>query len=235
MRRWKRRCWAKKPPGNRKARVAMSAALKIDFPPTVSVGGCMSSTVRGFVPPSYLSTSKSIRGFTELPDQTRFRKDLVQLLPRLRRFALTLCAHAADADDLVQTACERAILKSSQWMPGTRLDSWVYTMMRNLWFSELRSRRVRTGAGQVDASESDELSTEVGAAEILQGSQIAAMIRSLPEGLSATLLLVSIEGYSYQEAADVLDIPIGTVMSRMSKARQLMKDKLARATGEAVL
>ncbi len=105
--------------------------------------------------------------------------------------------------------------------------------MRNLWISELRSRRVRTGAGSVDASESDELKTEVDAAEMLQGNQISAMILSLPEGLAATLLLVSIEGHSYQEAANVLDIPIGTVMSRMSKARQLMKDKLAQANGGA--
>jgi RNA polymerase sigma-70 factor (ECF subfamily) len=211
----------------------MTAALRIDFPPTVSVGGCMSCGVNDVVAPSYSSMSGFQRGSTELADHVRFRKDLVHLLPRLRRFALTLCPHAADADDLVQMACERAILKSAQWMPGTRLDSWVYTMMRNLWVSELRSRRVRTGAGQVDAGETDELQTEVGAAEILQGNQIAAMIRSLPEGLSATLLLVSVEGYSYQEAADVLDIPIGTVMSRMSKARQMMKNKLARATGEA--
>jgi RNA polymerase sigma-70 factor, ECF subfamily len=213
----------------------MSVALKFDFPPTVSVGGCMSRPDRRGVLQLHCSTSAFPRSRPELTDHVGLRKDLVQLLPRLRRFALTLCAHAADADDLVQMACERAILRSAQWVPGTRLDSWVYTMMRNLWISELRSRRVRSGAGQVDAAESDELSTEVGAADILQGNQIAAMIRSLPEGLSATLLLVSVEGYSYQEAATVLDIPIGTVMSRMSKARQLMRDKLARAAGEATL
>ncbi len=106
-------------------------------------------------------------------------------------------------------------------------------MLRNLWISELRSRRVRTGTGQIDAAETDELATQVGAAEILQGNQIAAMIRTLPEGLAATLLLVSVEGYSYQEAADVLGIPIGTVMSRMSKARQVMRDRLSQADGVA--
>jgi RNA polymerase sigma-70 factor, ECF subfamily len=193
----------------------------------------MSAPLRGFLRQPGGIASRSRQEVAELVDQARFRKELVQLLPRLRRFGLSLCGHAADADDLVQMACERAMVKSAQWMPGTRLDSWIYTMMRNLWISEIRSRRVRTGAGQVDASESDELSTEVGAAEILQGNQIAAMIRTLPEGLAATLLLVSIEGYSYQEAADVLDIPIGTVMSRMSKARQVMKDRLAMASGEA--
>jgi RNA polymerase sigma-70 factor, ECF subfamily len=211
----------------------MQAALKIAQPPMVPIGGCMSGPVRGFLRQPGLTVPRRQQGVVELADHVRFRKDLVQLLPRLRRFALTLSGHAADADDLVQMACERAMLKAAQWIPGTRLDSWIYTMMRNLWISELRSRRVRSGAGQVDAAETDELATEVGAAEILQGNQIAALILSLPEGLAATLLLVSIEGHSYQEAADVLDIPIGTVMSRMSKARQVMKEKLARATGEA--
>jgi RNA polymerase sigma-70 factor, ECF subfamily len=213
----------------------MQTARCIQLPPTVSVGGCMSGALRGFLMKPGPIASRFAQEVFKVIDQPRFRKDLVQLLPRLRRFALTLCRNAADADDLVQIACERAIVRSAQWLPGTRLDSWVYTMMRNLWISELRSRRVRTGAGQVDASESDELSTDVGAAEILQGNQIAAMIRALPEGLAATLLLVSIEGHSYQEAADVLDIPIGTVMSRMSKARQLMKDRLAKAGGMAAL
>jgi RNA polymerase sigma-70 factor, ECF subfamily len=177
--------------------------------------------------------SRPCQDSAELADTVRFRKDLVQLLPRLRRFALSLCGQRADADDLVQMACERAIQRAHQWLPGTRLDSWLFTMMRNLWLSELRSRRVRAGAGQVDAGETDELRSEVGAQEILQGNQIAAMILTLPEGLAATLLLVSVEGHSYQEAADVLGIPIGTVMSRMSKARQVMKDKLARAGGMA--
>jgi RNA polymerase sigma-70 factor, ECF subfamily len=211
----------------------MRASAQFIFPPTGFVGGCLWGGVRVSVRMPDFAASRCHEGGAEVADHFRFRKELVQLLPRLRRFALTLSRHQADADDLVQIACERAILRASQWVPGSRLDSWIYTMMRNLWISELRSRRVRTGAGSVDASESDELSTDIGAAEILQGNQIAAMILSLPEGLAATLLLVSIEGHSYQEAANVLDIPIGTVMSRMSKARQLMKDKLAQASGEA--
>jgi RNA polymerase sigma-70 factor, ECF subfamily len=211
----------------------MRTAFQIAFPPTGSVGGCLWAPVRVSVQMPGFAASRRHEGGAEVADHFRFRKELVQLLPRLRRFALTLCRHQADADDLVQMACERAILRSAQWVPGSRLDSWIYTIMRNLWISELRSRRVRTGAGSVEAADSDELSTDVGAAEILQGNQIAAMILSLPEGLAATLLLVSIEGHSYQEAANVLDIPIGTVMSRMSKARLLMKDKLARASGEA--
>jgi RNA polymerase sigma-70 factor, ECF subfamily len=211
----------------------MRAAAALLAPPSFGRAGCKSGAHRVSVAAPGRLMSRIGPGVFSVNEPFRFRKDLVQLLPRLRRFAISLCGNQADADDLVQMACERAILKSSQWMPGTRLDSWVYTLTRNLWISELRSRKVRTGSGQVDAGETDELSSEVGAAEILQGNQVAAMIRSLPEGLAATLLLVSIEGYSYQEAADVLDIPIGTVMSRMSKARQLMKEKLARAGGMA--
>ena len=164
-------------------------------------------------------------------DLVQFRTDLVGLLPRLRRFALTLARNRDDGDDLVQAACERAILRAGQWQPGTRLDSWLFTIMRNIWVSEIRSRRVRLGQGHVDAAETDELSTPVGAADHIYGNQLIGIVMSLPEGLSACLLLVSVEGHSYQEAAHILDIPIGTVMSRMSRARQLMKELLADTRG----
>ncbi|NJM84601.1 MAG: RNA polymerase sigma factor [Tabrizicola sp.] len=171
------------------------------------------------------------RGTTAVSDLKQFRKDLVQLLPRLRRFALTLTRNREDGDDLVQAGCERAILRAAQWQAGTRLDSWLFTILRNLWISEMRSRRVRLGQGHVDAGETDELSTPISAADHIYGNQLMAMVLSLPEGLSITLLLVSVEGHSYQEAADILDIPIGTVMSRMSRARQMMKEKLAESGG----
>ena len=99
--------------------------------------------------------------------------------------------------------------------------------MRNMWISEIRKRKVRMGEGQVDAGESTELVTNVGPADQTYGIQLMAIVKSLPEGLSSVLLLVSVEGHSYREAADILDIPIGTVMSRMSKARQVMKMRLA--------
>ena len=174
---------------------------------------------------------KHDRGFRPVMDLAQFKKDLVQMLPRLRRFALTLTRNKDDGDDLVQTACARAISHHAQWQQGTRLDSWIYTMMRNLWVSELRSRRVRVGAGQVDAADTDELATGIAAPDHLYGNQMVAMVMSLSDGLSSTLLLVAVEGHSYQEAAEILDIPIGTVMSRMSRARQMMKEKLAETGG----
>jgi RNA polymerase sigma-70 factor, ECF subfamily len=193
-------------------------------PPVPRTGGCtfwpdgvhLTSLIQGLL----------ARGGRLATDLQNFRRELVALLPRLRRFARTLAQSAADADDLVQTVCERAIRRVDQWQDGSRLDSWLFTMMRNLWISEIRSRRVRLGEGHVDAAEADELHTKVAGDDQMYGGQIMAMVRSLPEGYATTLLLVAVEGWSYQEAADLMEVPIGTVMSRMSKARQLMKDKL---------
>jgi RNA polymerase sigma-70 factor (ECF subfamily) len=201
------------------------------FPPAQVAGGCILSGVQSTL--RFVDTPRQnrSRGIAAVTDLTPFRKDLVRLLPRLRRFAMTLARNRDDGDDLVQAACERAIQRATQWQPGTRLDSWLFTIMRNIWVSEMRSRRVRLGQGHVDATEADELSTPVGAADHIYGNQLIAMVMSLPQGLSATLLLVSVEGHSYQEAADILDIPIGTVMSRMSRARTVMKELLADVGG----
>lgn len=147
------------------------------------------------------------------------RRDLVGLLPRMRRFALTLTRNAGDADDLVQETCERAIAKCHLWDGKGRLESWIYAMLRNLWVDEVRKRRVRVGAGTVDAAEHDGLSVDAAAEGSVHVRQMNRMIMSMPEGLSSVFVLVGIEGYSYKEAAEILGIPIGTVMSRLSTAR----------------
>lgn len=160
------------------------------------------------------------------PPKDPFRQELVRLLPQLRRFALSLTRNQADGDDLVQHTCERAILRQDQFRPGERLDAWLYTMMRNLWVSEIRKRKVRMGAGQEDASESHALYSNAGGFSATAENQVLALIMALPEGLASVLVLVSVEGHSYREAAEILDIPIGTVMSRMSTARQRLKASL---------
>ncbi len=146
-------------------------------------------------------------------------RELVSLLPKLRRFAMTLTRNSADADDLVQEACERAITRSHLWNGEGRLESWVYAMTRNLWVDEIRKRKVRTGGGTVDAGEQDELSVEPSAEKAIYAKQLHGMILSMPEGLSSVFVLVNVEGHSYREAAEILGIPIGTVMSRLSAAR----------------
>jgi RNA polymerase sigma-70 factor (ECF subfamily) len=146
-------------------------------------------------------------------------RELVIMLPKLRRFAMTLTRNAADADDLVQEACERAITRSHLWNGEGRLESWIYAMTRNLWVDEVRKRKVRTGGGTVDATEQDELIVEANAEKAIYATQLHQMILSMPEGLSSVFLLVNVEGHSYKEAAEILAIPIGTVMSRLSTAR----------------
>jgi RNA polymerase sigma-70 factor (ECF subfamily) len=146
-------------------------------------------------------------------------RELVSFLPKLRRFAMTLTRNASDADDLVQEACERAITRSHLWNGEGRLESWIYAMTRNLWVDEIRKRKVRTGAGVVDVSDQDELVVEPNAEKAIFATQIHTLILSMPEGLSSVFLLVNVEGHSYRETADILGIPIGTVMSRLSTAR----------------
>lgn len=153
------------------------------------------------------------------------KKDLIALLPRLRRFALTMTKSAADADDLVQEACIRALSRQSQWDPAQPLDRWVFRILRNLWIDEVRKRQVRMGQGHVPADETQELvSRETGEARLAE-MELHDKIAALPEELSLIVLTVSVEGYSYAEAAELLGIPTGTVMSRLHRARkQLAQD-----------
>lgn len=163
-------------------------------------------------------------------DTKDFRRDLVSMLPKLRRFAMTLTRNANDADDLVQVACERAIARSHLWSGEGRLESWIYAMTRNLWVDEVRKRKVRGGGGMVDIFEQDELNTEAAAEKAVYASQVQKMILSMPEGLASVFLLVNVEGYSYREAAEILGIPIGTVMSRLSTARLRLAAMLSENT-----
>ncbi|MCK0096579.1 RNA polymerase sigma factor [Yoonia sp. F2084L] len=154
------------------------------------------------------------------PDQ--FKSELIGLLPRLRRFALSLTRSGPDADDLLQDACSTALQKWQQYDPGQPFDRWMFRVLRNLWISEVRKRQTRQGAGQVPAEEADELRTEDTAADVLTAKQVRGKVDALDKDLSQPLMLVCAEGYSYREASELLDIPIGTVMSRIHRARKLL-------------
>lgn len=163
-----------------------------------------------------------------MSDQATLRRELVALLPRLRRFAISLARNAADADDLVQEACIRAIASAADWDAGKGLDRWVFRILRNLWISETRKRQVRLGTGHIDASDTDELRHEATGEGHLAATELLGRLAALPEGYAEVLLLVAVEGYSYGEAAQLLDIPQGTVMSRIHRARQILADQLDR-------
>jgi RNA polymerase sigma-70 factor, ECF subfamily len=123
------------------------------------------------------------------------------------------------ADDLVQATCLRAIERADQFVPGTKVDRWLLAILRSIWLNELRARRIREGRGFVEA---DQVLTIDGAREIEMNTTASAVLRAidrLPEAQRETVLLVYGEGYSYAEAAEVLAVPIGTIMSRLAAAR----------------
>ncbi len=140
-------------------------------------------------------------------------------LSRLWRYGLVLSGARDVADDLVQATCLRAIERADQFQSGTRLDRWLFSILRSIWLNELRSRRVREGGGFVDASEAlvvdggREMETNIFTAQVLRE------VGRLPEAQREAVLLVYVEGLSYREAAEVLAAPIGTVMSRLAAAR----------------
>ena len=155
---------------------------------------------------------------------------LISLLPRLRRFAIGLSGSVDEGDDLVQAACLKAIERYSQWQTDSRLDSWVYKIIMNIWIDRRRSAANRLsvpGDGLWDQIPGASLITELEARQDLKKAWAA--INSLPEEQRQVLLLVTVEGFGYQEAADMLEIPIGTVMSRLARARvslaRLVRDK----------
>lgn len=143
---------------------------------------------------------------------------LVALLPRLRRFAHGLTGSIDEGDDLVQSACERALSRLDQWQQGTRLDSWMFRIVQTVWIDRVRRRREVA----LEPDEWERLPGIDGVQQAETRSELAAVRRlvgELPEEQRSVLLLVSVEGLSYREAAEVLDLPVGTVMSRLSRAR----------------
>ena len=156
------------------------------------------------------------------------RLELVSLLPRLRRFGFALTGSMDDGDDLVQSACERALTRLDQFEPGTRLDSWMFRIMKNLWIDQKRSPRLFR---EIGAEPADLEPLVVGDAERemvsrLSLAEVRRVVATLPAEQRSVLALVCVEGLSYREAAEVLEIPLGTVMSRLSRARMTVGQAL---------
>ena len=162
-----------------------------------------------------------------------FESELTQLLPRLRRFAFALSRNGADADDLAQTTVERALRSRDQWQPGTRLDSWLYRIMRNLWIDTVRARgrRDRHEAPEVAAKDVGEDPREAMHASMELQRAMSAMER-LPDEQRMAIALVLVEGLSYRDAAGALDVPIGTLTSRLARGREALQALLGDGAAE---
>jgi len=158
-------------------------------------------------------------------------EQIVTLLPRLRRFARNLARNPHDADDVVQIAVERALLRLDQWRSDARLDSWLFKIVRNAWIDEVRAR-----ARRAKILMPEEAGEQVGEAtmerEIDRWSAESALTR-LPEDQRVAVSLVLVEGLSYKDAAEVLDVPVGTLTSRLARGREALQEMLRLPEGEA--
>ena len=152
-----------------------------------------------------------------------FEQGLEAILPRLRRFAHGLAANPADADDLTQITVERALRAKEQWQEGTRLDAWLFRIMRNCWIDKVRAR---TRAGRILApEEAGELIGHDPRAEMdarIDLARLMLAMERLPSEQREVVVLVLIEGYGYRETAELLDLPIGTVSSRLVRGRKAL-------------
>ena len=154
---------------------------------------------------------------------------LANLVPRLHRFARVLTGDAVEADDVVQAACERALTRLHQWDPDTRLDSWMFRIVQTTWIDRCRAEATRRPSGSWD--EALDVASDDGrivAETRLTLAAVRKQIAKLPDEQRAVLALVSIDGASYRQASDALGIPIGTVMSRLARARRTLADALER-------
>lgn len=167
------------------------------------------------------------QGRTDRAMPDTFSDDLIALLPNLRRFALSLCRRPDLADDLVQITAERAFAARDRFDPATRLDAWLFRILRNAWIDQ--TRRDRTRGVSVDIADVPEAAVTDGPRETeaqLMLRQTRAAMDELPEEQREVMLLVCVEELSYREAAEVLGIPIGTVMSRLARARLALAEKV---------
>lgn len=158
------------------------------------------------------------------PDvQSDLTEQLTELIPRLRRFASGLAGSVDHGDELVQAACERLLHHHQRLRPGSRLDSWMYRVIRNLHVDGIRAQAVRDRSAQHLRLAGEMEQAQVGGLESeLHLHDVHDAMQRLPEEQRSALMLVCVEGLSYKEAAEVMDIPMGTVTSRLIRGRKAL-------------
>ena len=159
-----------------------------------------------------------------------FERELSALLPRLRRFAHALSRNFSDADDLAQSTIERALRSRFQWKPGTRLDSWLYKIMRNLWIDTVRYR-ARKQKYEATAEEAEALGDDP--TEVLEAKaelrRVMQAMQRLPDEQREVVAMILVEGFGYRETAEMLELPIGTVSSRLVRGRTALMEMVGAA------
>jgi len=179
-----------------------------------------------------VATLQNLRGLTNGGPMRDMMLLVEPMIPGLRRYARALMRDTSDADDLVQDCLERAVSRWHQRREDGSLRGWMYAILHNLAMNRLNQRSRRGEHVPVDSVPERTLVQEATQESAVHGRDIVQAVGRLPENQKAVLLLISVEDLSYAEAADVLDIPIGTVMSRLSRARARLRDDMD-GTGQA--
>jgi len=159
-----------------------------------------------------------------------FQDHIVALIPRLRRFAVALTGTLADGDDLLQSTVERALKRQKTFDNSKKLDSWMFKIAQNIWIDQKRAegRRGHT----VDILEAYDIVGEDGRSKmekIEMSRKVMAIVSALPEPQRLVVAYILVDGQSYKETASLLGIPLGTVMSRLNRARKTLEGQLQEA------
>ena len=153
---------------------------------------------------------------------TDFARQLEAELPRLRRYARALTRDVTRADDLVQSCLTRAVAKQHLWQPGTDLRAWLFTILHNQHVNDVR-RSVREGINVAVEDVAPMLTVQSNAVAVLQLRDLEAAMAKLPLEQRQVILLVGMEGMRYEEVAEILNVPVGTVRSRLSRGRDQLR------------
>ncbi|KHJ66489.1 hypothetical protein QU24_18965 [Pantoea rodasii] len=162
---------------------------------------------------------------------TEVRQHLAAHLARMWRYAMVLSRNRDVAEELVQSTCVRALERSAQYAPGTRIDRWLFTVLHSVWINELRAQRVRMGQGFVESDELLAPDHQLQNEQRMQYAKVMQRVGQLPEAQRNAVFLVYVEGFTYQEAADTLAVPIGTIMSRLAAARTTLASPVTARPG----
>ncbi|RII43033.1 RNA polymerase [Galactobacter valiniphilus] len=176
---------------------------------------------------------------TEEQRRARFERDAMQYVDQLYSAALRMARDAADAEDLVQEAYAKAYASFHQYKPGTNLKAWLYRILTNTYINLYRKRQREPKRSSTEQVEDWQLggavehgdpalrSAEAQALDHLPDSDVKRALQSIPEEFRLAVYFVDVEGFAYKEAAEILDIPIGTVMSRLHRGRKQLRELLA--------
>lgn len=159
---------------------------------------------------------------------------IAEQIPKLRRYARALLSDPVRADDLVQEALERALSRSHLWQPGTDIRAWMFTILHNVHVNNQRQRRYRDDYQEL-TDDRPEMATPATQERSLEIRDLARGLELLPNAQRQVVLLVGLEGMNYKQVAAVLDIPIGTVMSRLHRGREALRRLMNDGGGEAAI